>query len=147
MSRGQHHKRLAWVTAGGLGIALVASIAGIALPPGETLWHLVAAPQEDGNWRFVRIDGIDVTAENYSIGIRWGELDGYYDGCNSCGISSEAEGIYYMRTCTLQACAEQPNERLFRRFLSKDVVMRPDGDRLILTIPGHRAELVRSRSD
>ena len=147
MSRGQHHSKLAWITAGGLAVAMVIGIGGIAMPPGETLWHLIAAPEEDGSWRFVRIDGIDVTAESYSVGIRWGEIVGYHDGCNSCGISDEGEGIYHMRTCTLQACAEQPNERLFRRFLTKDVRMEATGDRLVLTTTGHRAELVRSRRD
>ncbi|MBX7539644.1 hypothetical protein [Qipengyuania sphaerica] len=147
MSGGQHHKGLAWVTAGGLAVAVIAAIGGIAMPPGETLWHLIAAPEEDGGWDFVRIDGIDVTDENYSIGIRWSEIVGYHDGCNSCGVSGESEGIYHMRTCTLQACAEQPNERLFRLFLASNVRMLPAGDRLFLTVPGHRAELVRNSHD
>ena len=147
MSRGQHHSKLAWITAGGLAVAMVIGIGGIAMPPGETLWHLIAAPEEDGSWRFVRIDGIDVTAESYSVGIRWGEIVGYHDGCNSCGISDEGEGIYHMRTCTLQACAEQPNEQLFRRFLVSDVRMEATGDRLVMTVPSHRAELVRADLD
>ncbi len=147
MNRGQHHKRLAWVTGIGLGIATLAGIAGVALPRGETLWHMIAAPDVDGSWKFVSIDGIDVSKEGYSLGIRWSEIVGYSDGCNSCGIAASSEGIYHSRTCTLAACAEQPNERFFRRFISGDVRMRAEGDRLTLTVPGHRALLVRSRPD
>ena len=142
---GQHHKRLAWATAGGLSLALVIAIGGIAMPPGETLWHLVAAPKEDGSWRFVTIDGVDVSAERYSIGIRWGEVVGYYDGCNSCGIGGgdERRGIYHVRTCTLAACEERPDDRLFRRFLVRNLAMEPQGERLVLSVAGHQAVLVR----
>lgn len=112
-SRGQHHKRLAWVTAGGLGVALVVAIAGIAMPPGETLWHMVAAPEEDGSWNFVRIKGVDVSEAGYSAHLRWGEITGWDDGCNDCGFSDPDDpgrGV----THTHQACAELPTDRLFR---------------------------------
>ena len=149
MSRGQHHKGLAVATAGGLLLALVLAIGGIAMPPGETLWHLVAAPDEDGSWRFLTIDGIDVSAERYSVGIRWGEITGYYDGCNSCGIGDGdgRQGIYHQRTCTLAACEERPYDQLFRRFLVRGTRMDVSGDRMVMSVPGHRAVLVRQVAD
>ncbi|QZD90398.1 hypothetical protein K3148_03115 [Qipengyuania aurantiaca] len=138
MSRGQHHKRLAWVTAAGLGLAAVAGGLGIAMPPGETLWHLIAAPQEDGLWEFKTIDGRDVSLVGYSIRVHWGEVSQWYNGCNYCGTSDDGGQI-----CTLQACIERPSDRLYYRFLHGPYTMEVEGDRMVLTVPGHRAVLQR----
>lgn len=138
MSGGQHHKRLAWVTGIGLGIAALAGIAGAILPRGETLWHLVAGPKEDGLWQFRSIDGRDVSSAGYSVRVHWGEISGWYNGCNSCSISDEGA-----RICTLQACAERPTDALYRQFLRGPYGMEVDGDRMILTVYGHRAVLQR----
>lgn len=146
MSRSQHHRRLAWLTAGGLGIALVAVIVDVTLPPGETLWHMVAAPEEDGGWKFVEIDGVDVSDGGYSLGVRWGEISGFHDGCNSCGfedLDQPRGALERSMICTLQACEEKPNDVLFARFAFGTPQMRVENDRLILTLPGHRAVLVR----
>ena len=146
MSRGQHHKKLAWITAGGLGLALVAAIVDLSLPPGETLWHLVAAPEEDGGWKFVEIDGVDVRNDGYSLGIRWGEIVSFNDGCNSCGFDDldQPRGAFERSMmCTLQACEEKPNDALFARFAYSAPEMQVADDRLVLTLPGHRAVLVR----
>lgn len=145
MSKGQHHKRLAWITAGGLGIALVAAIVDFSLPPGETLWHMVAAPEEDGGWKFVEIDGVDVREDGYSVGIRWSEITGFNDGCNSCGFDGDEPAGTLGRSmmCTLQACEQQPNDELFARFAYGTPEMQVEGERLVLTLPGHRAVLVR----
>lgn len=124
-------------------MALVVAIAGIAMPPGETLWHLFAAPEEDGSWHFVSIDGVDVREMGYSAHLRWGEIIGWDDGCNDCGFSDSnnpSRGVI----CTLQACTELPTDRLFRLWPNSNPEVLLRGDRLILTIPGHRAELVRS---
>ncbi len=144
----QHHKTLAIVTLTGLALALVVAVAGLALPPGETLWHLVAAPQEDGGWTFVTIDEVDVREDRYAIGIRWGVIRGFHDGCNSCGFAdSEPAGARErLWTCTLVGCAPGPHDPLFARFVSGNPAMLVRGDRLILTLPGHRAELVRARN-
>lgn len=144
-TRGQHHKRLAVVTALALVLALAMAIGGMILPPGETLWHRLAAPDEDGAWRFVTIDGVDVRDDGYSLFIRWRAITGYHDGCNSCGFDGEAPaGSRTMMTCTLVDCAPRPHDPLFARFAHGDPVMAVRGDRLILTLPGHRAELVRA---
>ena len=147
MSKGQHHKKLAWITAGGLGLALVAAIVDFSLPPGETLWHMVAAPPEDGGWKFVEIDGVDVREDGYSLGIRWGEITGFDDGCNSCGFDDEQPAGTLGRSmmCTLQACEPRPNDELFARFAYGAPAMQVESDRLVLTLPGHRAVLVRPR--
>ena len=44
--------------------------------------------------------------------------------------------------CTLQACVEQPYDRLYFRYPVAPQ-MRVDGDRMVMSGPGHRAELVR----
>lgn len=149
INKGQHHKRLAWITAGGLAVAATAAIADIALPPGETLWHLIAAPAEDGAWIFETIDGVDVSGDGYSLGIRWGRITGFNDGCNSCGFDDELASGAPNRSlvCTLQACADRPNDILFGRFAYGSPAMAVRGERLILTLPGHRAELVRAERD
>ena len=142
--RGQHHKRLAWVTVGGLALAALAVAVDIAIPEGETLWHMIAAPEEDGRWRFATIDGRDVRQEHYTLDVRWGEIAGYHDGCNSCGVTQhDPDSPYHSRTCTLMACAYKPNQVRFRRFLAGEPRMQMDGPRLILSVPGHRAVLVR----
>ena len=144
MSRGQHHRGLAIVTAAGLGIAALVGLSGVVLPRGESLWHMIAGPEVDGNWRFVSVDGVDVSTGGYTLGILWGKVTGYTDGCNSCGISFEERGIYHMRTCTLQACEEKPTDALVRGFFQREPgPMEVVGDRLVITRGGSRAVLVR----
>ena len=138
MRRGQHHKGLAVATACGLGLALLAIVSSIMLPRDETLWHLIAGPEEDGLWQFERIDGRNVSSVGYSVRVHWGELSAWYNGCNYCGTSEDG-----MQVCTLQACVERPYDRLYFRFTRGAPQMRVDGDRMVLTVPGHRAELVR----
>ena len=137
-ARGQHHKGLARVTLAGLVAALVLAVGGMFLPHGETVWHLIAAPEEDGSWHFVSIDGIDVREANYAVSLRRGRITGWNDGCNACGWDDEGQ-----RICTLALCIEQPNERLFRLWPQSTPTIQVKGDRLFLTIPGHTAELVR----
>ena len=145
-ARGQHHKLLASLTAGGLALGLVVAAIGIAMRPGETLWHLIAAPEEDGGWKFVTIDGVDVSEDGYSIGVRWGKLSGYNDGCNSCGFDAptDPDNPYYSRVCTLTACTERPRDALLGRFLVPYLALQADGDRMVATVPGHRAGLARA---
>lgn len=138
MSSGQHHKRLALLTAAGLCIAAIAGISGAIMPRGETLWHLIAAPEEDGLWQFESIDGTNVKSIGYSVRIRWGAVGEWYDGCNYCGQSDEGH-----RICTLQACIERPTDGLYRSFVERTRTIRVDGDSMVMTIPGHRAVLRR----
>ena len=39
MSRGQHHKWLAWMTAAGLGVAAVAGLGGLFMPHKSTYFY------------------------------------------------------------------------------------------------------------
>lgn len=134
------------MTLAGLVLAAALAIGGIALPRGQTLWHLVAAPEEDGGWRFVTIDGVDVTADRYALGVHWGKITGFDDGCNSCGYSDDkpSGARDRMMTCTLVKCEPKPHDLLFHRFASGDPKMTVRDQRLILTLPGHQAELVRT---
>ena len=138
MSRGQHNKWLAWMTAAGLGIAAFAGLGGVLMPQGETLWHLIAGPEEDGLWRFQAIDGTDVSHVGYSIRLHWETMSEWYDGCNYCGSSEDGA-----RICTLQACIERPTDRLYRLFLRGPHELSVEGDRMVLSVPGHRAVLRR----
>lgn len=112
----------------------------IFIPHNETLWHLIAAPQEDGAWRFRIIDGRDVSNVGYAVRVHWGEIVGWYDGCNECGRSEDGG----MMTCTLQACVAYPSDPLYRLFAQGRPAMSLRGDSLILTVPGHRAVLDRA---
>lgn len=120
-------------------------VGAVFLPPGETWWHLVAAPEVDGGWKAVTIDGIDVRGEGYALGIRWGAIRGFNDGCNSCGFDDDKPAGAADRRimCTLVACSPRPHDPLFARFAHGDPRMEVAGDRLVLNLPGHRAELVR----
>ena len=123
------------------------AIGGTLLPPGETWWHIVAAPPEDGGWKFTTIDGVDVRNDGYSLGIRWGKITGYHDGCNGCGFDDDKPMGARDRSmmCTLVACPPSPHDELFGRFAFGAPAMKAEGDRLVLTLPGgHRAQLVRA---
>ena len=102
---------------------------------------MIAAPEEAGLWQFVSIDGVDVRKANYSVGLRWGRIRSWNDGCNACGWGDEGE-----RICTLALCIERPTDRLFHLWPRSKPTIRVKGDPLFLTIPGHRAELVRKPS-
>ena len=139
--RGQHHGRLALLTAAGLVIAALAGLSSSVWPEAG-LWHAIAAPDEDGNWRFVSINGRDVRDAGYGVTIRWGEPVGWDNGCNDCGmvdVDDPSQGM----VCTLQACAEQPFDHLYRRFPGKKPAIELRGDTLILSVYGHRAILIR----
>ncbi len=110
-------------------MAVLAVAVDISVPHGETLWHLIAAPQEDGRWVFSTIDGIDISESGYGLRTRWGEIEGRFSGCGS--IWGEA------------SCVETPYQTLLRRMQAEDVRIALVGDRLIATAPGHRAVLVR----
>ena len=138
MARGQHHLRLAWVTGAALVIAAIVMIANVVMPRDESLWHFVAAPAEDGLWQFQTIDGTDVSHVGYSVKVHWGEMYPWYNGCNSCGMADDGA-----RVCTLQACAEKPFDRRYQLITRGRPTISVDGDRMVMTVPGHRAVLFR----
>lgn len=129
----------------GLAIGLVLAIAPIVLPPGETLWHRIAAPDEDGRWQFRTIDGVDVSEGGYSVYVRWSEIAAFHDGCKSCGFTGEnyPGTRRRMLTCDAIECNPQPMDAAIARFVHGAPTMGVRGDHLILILPGHRAELVR----
>lgn len=126
---------------------MFAALGPIALPPGETWWHLIAAPEEDGAWRFVSIDGEEVSRNGYSVGIRWGRITGYHNGCNACGFQDDrpAGSPDRQLVCTLAACAEQPADAGFNRLFHGTPSIQVNGDELAMRVPGHQAKLVRIR--
>ncbi|WP_375289652.1 hypothetical protein [Qipengyuania sp.] len=129
----------------GLALALASFAVTMAMQPGETLWHAIAAPAEDGAWAFTSIDGTDVSQARYSLSIRWGRIEGFFNGCNSCGFSDDkpSGSKERMLTCTMQWCPTTPRDALAQRFMYGNPDMQMEGDRLLVTLPGHHAELIR----
>lgn len=103
---------------------------------------MVAAPEENGSWHFVNIDGVDVRNAGYSIGLRWGKISSWHNGCNLCGTTSDGGAI-----CTWQACEAFPADRLFSIWPRSYPNIELKGDHLVLTLLGHRAQLVRAQQD
>lgn len=120
-------------------------IGTLALPPGESWWHILAAPEEDGHWRVITIDGADVRPSGYSLHVRWGRITGFHDGCNGCGFQDDRQAGSRDRRmiCTLVACPRQPRDPVFFRIVGGAPAMAPNGDHLVMTVGPHRAELVR----
>ena len=127
-------------------LAALLGIGAAAIPGPGGLWYAIAKPEVDGGWRFVEINGVDVRKDGYSLGIRWGEITGFHDGCNGCGFDDELPSGSPNRSmmCTLVACEEKPHDRLFWPFAHGDPAMEVAGDRLILRLDGSRAMLERA---
>ena len=130
-------------------LAALLAFGSVAIPGPGGLWYAIAKPEVDGGWRFTQIDGVDVREDGYSLGIRWGEITGFHDGCNGCGFDEDPGDVprgAFRRsmTCTLVACEEKPHDRLFAPFAYGDPAMEVVGDRLILRLDGSRAVLERA---
>ena len=144
--RGQHHKRLAGFTAAALGIAAIAGFSGLLFPAPETLWHRLTGPEIDGGWRFVSIDGRDVRRNDYSVSILWGRIVAGHDGCNGWGFQDNKPAGSHDReiVSTLVGCPDDPARGAYARFAfgAPEFALTSE-NRLALTLPGHRAKLVR----
>ena len=144
--RGQHHARLAWMVVAGLCLASAAGFGAFAFPQPGGLWHAIAGPDIDGSWRVIWIDGLDVRRDGYSLGIRWGKITGFNNGCNSCGFDDDLPSGSPNRSmmCTLVACTDRPNDPLFAPFAFGNPEIVLDGERLILRVEDRRAVLERA---
>ena len=145
MRRGQHHRALAWLIAGGLGVAAVTVLSTLFLP-GDSLWHAVAAPEEDGTWQFTTIDGRDVGSVGYNVHIRWGEVVAGRDGCNNWGedganVLDNGDRII---TIDLQECPPGPWDGAYWLLTQSTATMRMEGEHLILHDEPHRGQLRRA---
>ncbi|MCA0978306.1 META domain-containing protein [Qipengyuania flava] len=145
--RGQHHRGLAWLVAGGLGIGAATVLSSLFLPH-ESLWHALAAPQEDGTWQFTTIDDRDVRADGYSVRIHWRKVIAGYDGCNNWGTSdgNVLDNGERIITIDLQECASQPTDEAYWQLTRATATMTLKGSRLILHDELHRGELRRGEA-
>lgn len=126
----------------GLGVLLLTLGLGHALATG-TLRPRLFAPEEDGGWGALRIDGRPVSSRDYTIFIRDGRVEAGRDGCNSWGYTDDPPGPYGERMIisTLVACPEDDPVRLGYYAVARSGAkpeLRPDGT-LRLAAPGHEA--------
>lgn len=127
--------------------ALMLATCGIIDPTGRWRpWTALFAPDEDGSWMVISIDGEPVPHGEYRYGITDGKISGGRDGCNDWGYTDDPPGPdgERMIVSTLQACPEDnPLTRAYR-LLTRDprMVLAPNG-LLHLSGHGHKAVLRR----
>lgn len=94
------------------GLALM--LRGIFDPQGE--WQPFA-PEEDGSWAAVSIDGRPVPPADYRLAIRAGAVAGGRDGCNDWSFTDDPPAANGMRmiVATLQLCPEDPVRTAYRK--------------------------------
>ncbi|MAW91206.1 MAG: hypothetical protein CL575_04140 [Altererythrobacter sp.] len=145
MRRGQHHRALAWLIAGGLGVAAVTVLSTLFLP-GDSMWHAVAAPEEDGTWQFTTIDGRDLRAVGYNVHIRWGKVVAGRDGCNNWGEdgANVLDNSDRIITIDLQECPPGPLDEAYWLLTQPTATMRMEGEHLILHDEPHWGQLRRA---
>ena len=109
----------------------------------------IFAAEEDGGWGAVIIDGRPVSAEDYRIAVKGGEVVGGYDGCNSWGYTDDPLGPDGSRmiVSTLVECPDDRVRRAYWTLRSRGTALelRPDGS-LRLAGRGHEAIFQRCRS-
>lgn len=134
-------------TAAALVILLLTLGIGHALATG-TLKPRLIAPDEDGGWGALRIDGRPVPSSEYTIFIRDGRIEGGRDGCNSWGYTDDPPGPgERMILSTLVECPADDSLRLAYYALARSGIepeLRRDGS-LRLSAGGHEAIFRRCR--
>ena len=139
----RRRQRQAGMGLGGLLIALVLVQAGHDL----RVVYRLTAPEVDGSWTAVRIDGRPVPAGEYRISVRDGEVSGGRDACNDWGFDEpQVEGGPRTITTTLVGCPEDDPVRkaYWALALGASPDLREDGT-LRLAARGHQALLRRCR--
>lgn len=107
------------------------------------------APDEDGSWRTVSIDGRTVADREFVIGISDRRVSGGIDDCNSWGFEEEdppkpPDERIIVTTLALCPDEQDPARRAYRVIANSDPLpwLRPDGS-LLLAAGGHQALLRR----
>jgi hypothetical protein len=106
------------------------------------------APDEDGSWQMVLVNGQNVARREFVVGIGARRVVGGLDDCNSWGFEEQDRGkpvTERMIVTTLALCPEDdPARRAYRMITMSEPVprLRPDGS-LELAARGHRAILRR----
>ncbi len=123
-------------------------LAGLLLTFGLVLYvasgglDWVFAPEEDGSWRAITIDGRPVADEGYTILIRSGQVIAGFDGCNSWhyeDASTAPDGSRSIMT-TLAGCAKTPTIHAY--WMTARAGVRPivlPAQTIAVEANGHRA--------
>ncbi len=118
-------------------LLMVASVLGRS-----ELWSRLFAPEADGNWAGVSIDGRGVAPQQYRIVILDGEVSGGRDGCNDWSYDDEGADEKGGRriTSTLVGCPEGDpvREAYWALTTDPDIDLREDGS-LRVASRGHQA--------
>lgn len=109
----------------------------------------LTAPEVDGAWAAVSIDGRSVPWREWRIGVDQGKVAGGHDGCNEWGFDErEVEGGERMIITTLAGCPEDdPVRKAYWTLALADpgsLELRQDGT-LRMRAAGHEALLRRCR--
>lgn len=130
----------------GLGALLLVLILVQAGHDGKVVYRLTA-PEVDGSWAVVTIDGRPVPPREYRVVVTGAKVSGGRDACNGWGFDKpEVEGGPPTITMTLVGCPEDdPVRRAYWALaLAATPDLREDGT-LRLAARGHEAILRRCR--
>ena len=111
----------------------------------QDLWEAIFAPETDGSWTAVRIDGRPIEPERYRIGVSAGKVSGGRDDCNDWAYEGEPdEKGEQMINTTLVGCPEGDpmREAYWALVYDPKIELNPDG-KLRVQGQGHEAILIR----
>jgi heat shock protein HslJ len=133
------------------GLALLGLLLGLGLVQAGHDLRLVGrltAPETDGAWAAVSIDGRPVSWRQWRLSVTGGKVSGGRDGCNDWGFSEpEVEGGERMINMTLVECPDDPvREAYWTLARARSMSPRLSGDgSLRLAAGGHEAVFRRCR--
>ncbi|HYG29860.1 MAG TPA: hypothetical protein VD887_06570 [Allosphingosinicella sp.] len=135
---------------GGLGLAALLLALGIVqVGQTERVVQRLTAPEEDGSWNAVSIDGRPVAAGAWRISVERGRVSGGRDDCNDWGYQEpQREGGQRLIVSTLVGCREDDPARrgYWAMATAPDAVLELRGDgRLRLAARGHEGLFRRCR--
>lgn len=103
-------------------------------------WARLIAPEEDGSWAAVRIDGRPVSPDEYRVSITEGQVAGGRDGCNDWAFSDDppSRDGARMIVATAQYCpGDDPTRRAYRALMSGAEVRLQADRTLRISAGGH----------
>ena len=122
--RGQHHKRLALAICAAFAIGLPLAALQMATDD-RGVADVPYGEPEDGTWRLVRVAGEPIY-ERYEIAVRFGRIEGGYDGCNAWGFSDQRDDFgNRLIVSDAQGCDPKPFDGVYNALRNAEA--RTDG--------------------